>query len=78
MWEKRGRKEKRWTGGSSTANKKKKKKSVTMQRGDDPSLHDGSVNGGLDVVPSVSRVHHPLSFGVLLDVVLCKELVAHV
>lgn len=42
------------------------------------SLHDGSVNDRLDVVLSVSRVDHPLSFGVLFDVILCKELKTHV
>lgn len=42
------------------------------------SLHDGSVNDGLDVVLSVSRVDDPLPFGVLLDVALCEELKTHV
>ena len=35
-----------------------------------PLLHDGSVNDGLDVVPSISRVDDPLPFGVLLDAAL--------
>lgn len=34
------------------------------------SLHDGSVNDGLDVVLSVSGVDDSLPFGVLFDVVL--------
>lgn len=42
------------------------------------SLHDGSVDDGLDVVLSVSRVDDPLPFGVLFDIALCKELKAHV
>lgn len=42
------------------------------------SLHDGSVNDGLDVVLSVSRVDDPLPFGVLFDVGLCEELKTHV
>lgn len=42
------------------------------------SLHDGSVNDGLDVVLSVSRVDDPLPFRVLFDVILREELKAHV
>lgn len=42
------------------------------------SLHDGSVDDGLDVVLPVSRVDDPLPFGVLFDVALCEELEAHV
>lgn len=42
------------------------------------SLHDGSVNDGLDEVLSVPRVDDPLPFGVLFHVVLSEELVTHV
>lgn len=42
------------------------------------SLHDGSVNDGLDVVLSVPRVDDTLPFGVLLDAALSKQLKAHV
>lgn len=41
-------------------------------------FHDGSVDDGLDVVLSVSRVDDPLPFGVLFDVALCEQLKAHV
>lgn len=42
------------------------------------SLHDGSVNDGLNVVLSVSRVDDPLPFRVLFDVILLEELKTHV
>lgn len=42
------------------------------------SLHDGSIDDGLNVVLSISRIDDPLPFGVLLDVVLREELETHV
>lgn len=42
------------------------------------SLHDGSVDDGLDVVLPVARVDHTLPLRVLFDVALLEELEAHV
>lgn len=60
----------RWRRGGKAGGKRERERRT--------SLHDGSVNDGFDVVLSVSRVDDPLSFGVLLDVVLCEELKTHI
>lgn len=43
-----------------------------------PSLHDGPVDDGLDVVLPIAGVDDALPLGVLLDVALLEELEAHV
>lgn len=43
-----------------------------------PSLHDGPVDDGLNVVLPVAGVDDALPLGVLLDVALLEELEAHV
>lgn len=48
------------------------------ERDQRPSLHDGPVDDGLDVVLPVAGVDDALPLGVLLDVALLEELEAHV
>lgn len=42
------------------------------------SLHDGSINDGLNVVLSVSGVDDALPFGIVFCIILREELKAHV